>query len=94
MPIKEKNAVATMSKIKDMCSKEKIRMHMAKNFLEGAAKVLLKNLSSDSAPAEIVNLIEEAGAKVKDSRLMKNKETKRLAGLAKAMLVSSITLSK
>ena len=69
-------------------------MRMPKNFLQGAAKVLSRNLNSNSAAAEIVTMIEKVGAKVTDSCITSNKETKRLAGLVKAFLIGSNTLSK
>ena len=85
--IKEKNAVATMGKIKDTCSKETIRMGIPKKILEAAAKVIIRSLNNNSVPVEPLSVIEKSGEKVTNSHLIKNEENGMFTGLAKVALI-------
>ena len=70
-----KNAVAKMSNLKYWFAENKLRIHIPKNMLQGCAKVFIRNYHATTSAEEIVQTIEEAGVRVVDLYLIRNKQT-------------------
>ena len=92
--MRERDAVAAMSDIKDYCAKKKYRIHIPKNQLQGSANIFVRNLNTNSTAKDIVGMIEEEGVKVLDLYLIRNKMTSRFTGLAKAVLLGNSIMNK
>ena len=89
-----KNALAKMSNLKDWFADNKLRIHIPKNILQGCAKVFIRNYNATTSAEEIVTMIEEAGVRVVDLYLIRNKQTGHFTGLVKSTLLGNKIMNK
>ena len=86
-------AIITMCDLKDWFAKKKIRIHIPKNLLQGSARVVMRNFNAENQSWEIIDAIEEAGVKVLDLYMIRNKTTQYFTGMIKVTLLGNRTMN-
>ena len=92
--MESKNVVENMSNLKDWFAENKLRINIPNNMLQGCAKVFIRNYNTTTSAEEIVTTIEEAGVRVVDLHLIRNKKTGYFTVLVKATLLGNNIMNK
>ena len=85
--MEENNSTATMCNLEDWFIRNKIRIYIPRNMLQGSAKIFIRNFISSTVVEEITTTIDEEGVKVIDMYLIQNRETNYFTRLVKVMLI-------
>ena len=83
-----------MSNLKYWFAKNKLRIHIPKNMLQGCAKLFIRNYNVTTSSEDMVKTIEESGVRVLDLYLIRNKQSGYFTGLVKATLLGNNIMNK